>query len=157
MKKIISLALSILVMMASATMAFAAEPVTTDIHTQYEVSAVGNEVMPFSTTSSISGYARYTVGSGSGTVGSVIIPVESSGAGGAGATIVTSSSSTYATTVKIWEVDGPIFSKRLMGEAKISSNGTYYFENMTHYQPQYIVIEFDTIQTNIDVQAWIYG
>ena len=150
MKKIISLALSILVMMASATMAFAAEPVTTDIHTQYEVSAVGNEVMPFSTTSSISGYARYTVGS-------VIIPVESSGAGGAGATIVTSSSSTYATTVKIWEVDGPIFSKRLMGEAKISSNGTYYFENMTHYQPQYIVIEFDTIQTNIDVQAWIYG
>lgn len=156
MKKFFSMILILMLTMSFSTAVFATEPENM-VDTKYDVSSRSDRIAPVSARSSISGYASYTVGTGSGTVGSVIIPVDSSGIGGAGATITTSSSSTYATTVRIYEVDGPIFSKRLMKESKISSNGTYYFENMTHYQPQYIVIEFDTIQTNINVQAWIYG
>lgn len=153
-KKLLTCVVSSMMLCATSIPAFAAEPdnLTANISNQPVVASEreDNEVTPLS---SISGYASRTVSPGAT---GVIAPVDASGMGGAGATITTSASSNYSITATIWEADG-IFGRRKMGEQRISSNGTFYFNNMWHNDPGNIVIEFSGLQGSVNVQAWIYG
>lgn len=153
-KKFLTAIVSTMMILATSVTAFAAEPemATANVATQTEVvsSTEENAITP---RSSISGYANGTVRPGAT---GLLVPVDSSLMGGAGATITTSASSTYSLTAIIWEADG-VFGRREMGRQEIKSNGTFYFNNMWHNDPANIVVEFVGLQGSVNVQAWIYG
>lgn len=176
MKKIASIALSLVMLLTMSVPAFAAEtdtrestvlPITESVKSaetvdteSYTVNVtVNGEEVPVVARSSISGY-----GQGSVRIGSTMleIPLSSSGFGGTGATITTScSSGTFATDIVLAAGPSTEYGCYTMGRYKnASTNGTYYLNNMIHYDDtDYVWVYLEGINpgTVVNLQVWIYG
>ena len=142
------------------TTAFAAEPVENGEAKCYtfEVTSEGitsvkdesgNEITP---RSSISGYEQATI---SGDPAGVIVYPSSSGWGGMGVTVKTSSSWNGYMNLDIIGEDGSV---PLEGKS-IYSNKETPINNLWHYNPAYYLFSFRGIPSgqSVFVQIWIYG
>lgn len=154
-KKILVSIVSAIMLMATSVTAFAAEPqtATTEPKAKTEMTSL-NEENAITPRSSISGYGHGTVSPSSK---SLIVYTDSYMVGGAGATIKLSAGSTYNVTAVISEVDGIFGGYREMGRQQISTNGTFYFNNMWHNAPTQIMVTFEGLQGAANAEVWIYG
>ena len=124
-------------------------------HVEYEVSSNGLETVTYDgiqTCSSISGYENATFEGGGGQI--LVIPVVSSGVGGMGITVKTSSSWNGYVSMRI--TDGDI---DYVNNYAMPSNGERQFHNLTHYSPMNIGVLIYGIPAgkSMRIDVWVYG
>lgn len=112
----------------------------------------GNEVSSISPRSSISGYNQATL---SGDPAGIIVYINSSGWGGMGVTIETSSSWHGYMSLDILGSDGSI---PLEGRSIYSDKSTE-INDLFHYNPAYYLFSFRGIPSgqSVSVKIWVYG
>lgn len=129
----------------------AGEAITLELTSEGIVSASASSkgIMPYS---SISGYEQQTINSSDH---GVIVFTSGSGIGGMGVTIKASSSWNGDMTVHMAGYDG---STPFMN-AKVTANGTTYFNNLITTNPAFYLFNFLDIPSGVSVfvQIWVYG
>lgn len=159
-RRIIGVLMALVLCIGLTSTAFAAEPpenneakcYTLEVTSEGITSVkddVGNEVSP---RSSISGYEQATI---SGDPAAVFVYPKSSGWGGMGVTIKTSSSWNGYMNLDILGEDGSV---PLEGKS-VYSNGETKVNNLWHYNPAYYLFSFRGIPSgqSVFVQIWVYG
>lgn len=154
---------AILLVMSFGTTTFAAEPATTPDATFYTLECTsegvvsitdedGNAVSDSVLRSSISGYEQETMTTDPA---GVIVYVQSSGIGGMGATVETSSSWNGYMSLDVFDSNGKVYCEGVA----VSSNGSKYFNNWLHYSPSWVWFSFRGIPSgqSVSVQIWVYG
>lgn len=156
--RILGALMTLILCTAFVTTAFAAEPAenseakcyTFEVTSEGITSVTdGNEVTP---QSSISGYNQASI---SGDPASIFIYPNSSGWGGMGVTVKTSSNWNGYMNLDILGEDGSL---PLEGKS-IHSNSETKINNLWHYNPAYYMFSFRGIPSgqSVYVQIWIYG
>ncbi len=125
-------------------------------HIEYEVTSEGVDSVTYDgivqPRSSISGYENATFEGGGGQI--LVIPVVSSGVGGMGITVKTSSSWNGYVSMRI--TDGDI---DYVNNYAMPSNGERQFHNLTHYSPMNIGVLIYGIPAgkSMRIDVWVYG
>ncbi len=158
-----TLMLAITLVTSLGSTVFAAEPSPTSDTTLYTLECTsegvvaitdeyGNSVSKVSARSSISGYEQLTMTSNPT---GVIVYVDSSGIGGMGATVQTSSSWDGYMSLDVFDSNNKLYCE----DVAISSNGTKYFNNWLHYSPSWVWFSFKGIPSgqSVFVKIWVYG
>lgn len=112
----------------------------------------GNDISTTSARSSINGYGSKTLNSNPSTLQ---VMVDAKGWGGMGVTVNASSSWNGYMSLDIISSDGKV---PLEGAA-VYSNRETYFNNLKHYNPDYLIFSFRGIPSgqSVYVQIWVYG
>ncbi len=154
---------AIMLVLALGTTAFAAEVEEPCDATAYNVELTsdgvasitdedGNPVSDSVLRSSISGYDQDTLTANNP---GIAVYVNSSGIGGMGATVETSSSWNGYMSLDVFDSNGKIYCE----DFAIYSNGTKYFNNWLHVSPSWVLFSFKGIPSGQSVFAkiWVYG
>lgn len=125
-------------------------------HVEYEVSSNGLETVTYDgiqTCSSISGYENATFTGGGGHM--IVVPVVSSGVGGMGITVKTSSSWSGYVSMQIKSDDDVVY----VNNYAMPSNGERKFNNLKHYSPMNVGVLIKGIPAGktMRIDVWIYG